>query len=161
MVFLLTCISDVCTRRVSCERRHQLVSGAADRGRPCASAAGLTHLRPSVGPSLRQPQGAMAPDTAKQKCRNFLATLLRLAKDQPDTVARNVRTLIQSLIDGRTEPEAFTTRLQQELNSSPQPCLVPFLKVGAVTSRPVLWCRPQAGQLSDRARCCVWGGGAG
>ena len=26
------------------------------------------------------------------------------------------------------EPEVFTTRLQRELNSSPQPCLVPFLK---------------------------------
>ena len=26
------------------------------------------------------------------------------------------------------EPEHFTTRLQKELNSSPQPCLVPFLK---------------------------------
>ena len=29
------------------------------------------------------------------KCRNFLATLLRLASDQPDTVAKNVRELIQ------------------------------------------------------------------
>ena len=34
----------------------------------------------------------------------------------------------QGLIDGRVEPEVFTTRLQRELNSSPQPCLVPFLK---------------------------------
>ena len=32
------------------------------------------------------------------------------------------------MIDGRVEPEDFTTRLQRELNSSPQPCLVPFLK---------------------------------
>ena len=37
----------------------------------------------------------MTPDTAKVKCRNFLATLLRLASDQPDTVAKNVRELIQ------------------------------------------------------------------
>ena len=37
----------------------------------------------------------MTPDTAKVKCKNFLATLLRLASDQPETVARNVRTLIQ------------------------------------------------------------------
>ena len=72
----------------------------------------------------------MAPDTAKLKCKNFLATLLRLAKDQPEQVAWNVRALIQSLIDNKLEPESFTTRLQQELNSSPQPCLVPFLKVG-------------------------------
>ena len=34
----------------------------------------------------------------------------------------------QGLIDGRVEPEVFTTKLQKELNSSPQPCLVPFLK---------------------------------
>merc|ERR1719318_1151610 len=70
----------------------------------------------------------MTPDTAKIKCKNFLATLLRLASDQPESVARNVRALIQGLIDGRVEPEVFTTKLQKELNSSPQPCLVPFLK---------------------------------
>lgn len=70
----------------------------------------------------------MTPDTAKIKCKNFLATLLRLASDQPESVARNVRALIQGLIDGRVEPELFTTKLQKELNSSPQPCLVPFLK---------------------------------
>ena len=34
----------------------------------------------------------------------------------------------KGLIDGRVEPEVFTTKLQKELNSSPQPCLVPFLK---------------------------------
>ena len=62
------------------------------------------------------------------KCKNFLATLLRLASDQPESVARNVRGLIQGLIDGRVEPELFTTKLQKELNSSPQPCLAPFLK---------------------------------
>jgi hypothetical protein len=37
----------------------------------------------------------MTPDTAKIKCKNFLATLLRLASDQPEAVARNVRSLIQ------------------------------------------------------------------
>ena len=37
----------------------------------------------------------MTPDTAKIKCKNFLATLLRLASDQPEGVARNVRALIQ------------------------------------------------------------------
>lgn len=31
------------------------------------------------------------------------------------------------------EPEDFTSRLYQELNSSPQPYLVPFLKVRLVT----------------------------
>ena len=37
-------------------------------------------------PGLRQMTEQMTPDTAKVKCRNFLATLLRLANDQPDTV---------------------------------------------------------------------------
>ena len=37
----------------------------------------------------------MTPVTAKVKCKNFLATLLRLASDQPEGVARNVRALIQ------------------------------------------------------------------
>ena len=70
----------------------------------------------------------MTPDTAKLKCKNFLATLLRLAGEQPAAVATNVRNLIQGLIDGKVEPELFTTKLQKELSSSPQPCLVPFLK---------------------------------
>ena len=70
----------------------------------------------------------MTPDTAKHKCKNFLATLQRLAEEQPPAVAENVRNLIQGLIDGVVDPETFTTKLQRELNSSPQPCLVPFLK---------------------------------
>ncbi len=70
----------------------------------------------------------MTPDTAKLKCKNFLATLLRLAGEQPVAIANNVRNLIQGLIDGTVEPEVFTNKLQKELNSSPQPCLVPFLK---------------------------------
>uniref|UniRef100_T1IJ33 adenylate cyclase n=1 Tax=Strigamia maritima TaxID=126957 RepID=T1IJ33_STRMM len=70
----------------------------------------------------------MSPDTAKKKCKNFLSTLLRLASDQAENVATNVKNLIQGLIDGNVQPENFTNQLQRELNSSPQPCLVPFLK---------------------------------
>merc|ERR1719397_254573 len=70
----------------------------------------------------------LSPLQAKMKCKNFLATLLRLVKAQPEGVARNVRGLIKGLIDGHVEPELFTTKLQKELNSSPQPCLAPFLK---------------------------------
>jgi len=91
---------------------------------PAAPAASSVNSAAAAGSMGQQ----MTPDTAKIKCKNFLATLLRLASDQPESVARNVRTLIQGLIDGRVEPEVFTTRLQRELNSSPQPCLVPFLK---------------------------------
>jgi len=88
--------------------------------------------------------GQMTPDTAKMKCKNFLATLLRLAGEQPQDVANNVRSLIQGLIDGKVEPEIFTTRLQKELNSSPQPCLVPFLK----KSLPYLQNSLASGELS-------------
>ena len=36
----------------------------------------------------------MTPDTAKTKCKNFLATLPCLASDQPDSIAKNARALI-------------------------------------------------------------------
>ena len=74
-------------------------------------------------------QQTISAESAKTKCKNFLATLLKLANDQRACVARNVRKLIQGLIDGEVEPESFTEDLQKDLNSSPQPCLVPFLKV--------------------------------
>lgn len=35
--------------------------------------------------------------------------------------------------EAKIEPEDFTSRLYQELSSSPQPYLVPFLKVRSVT----------------------------
>ena len=72
--------------------------------------------------------GQIAPETPKLKCQKFLATLLKLASEQPANVALNVRKLIQGLIDGKVEPETFTTKLQRDLKSSPQPCLIPFLK---------------------------------
>jgi len=40
----------------------------------------------------------MSPNTAKKKCKNFLSTLIKLANDQPEQVATNVRKLIQDLI---------------------------------------------------------------
>ena len=101
-----------------------------------------------IGPAERRSEVAlgqqMTPDTAKLKCKNFLATLLRLASEQPAGVAQNVRTLIQGLIDGAVDPEVFTTRLQRELNSSPQPCLVPFLK----KSLPYLQTSLRSGELT-------------
>lgn len=86
----------------------------------------------------------MTPDTAKHKCKNFLATLLKLAGEQPANVRTNVHNLIQGLIDGNVDPETFTTKLQRELNSSPQPCLVPFLK----RSLPFLQASLSSGELS-------------
>ncbi|KAI3357574.1 hypothetical protein L3Q82_015977 [Scortum barcoo] len=65
-----------------------------------------------------------------KKCRNFLSTLIKLAssgKQSSETTA-NVKELVKSLLEAKIEPEDFTSRLYRELNSSPQPYLVPFLK---------------------------------
>ncbi|XP_020512528.2 transcription initiation factor TFIID subunit 4 isoform X3 [Labrus bergylta] len=65
-----------------------------------------------------------------KKCKNFLATLIKLASHNspsPET-SKNVKGLVQDLLDAKIEPEEFTSRLQTELKSSPQPYLVPFLK---------------------------------
>nr|XP_037279851.1 transcription initiation factor TFIID subunit 4-like [Rhipicephalus microplus] len=70
----------------------------------------------------------MSSDMAKQKCRNFFSTLMRLASDQPENTAMNVKRLIQGLVDDTMQPEEFTTKLERELCSNPQPCLIPFLR---------------------------------
>ncbi|KAM4738421.1 transcription initiation factor TFIID subunit 4-like [Anableps anableps] len=65
-----------------------------------------------------------------KKCRNFLSTLIKLAsngKQSTETTA-SVKELVRNLLEGKIEPEDFTSRLYKELNSSPQPYLVPFLK---------------------------------
>ncbi|XP_003396642.1 transcription initiation factor TFIID subunit 4 isoform X3 [Bombus affinis] len=67
-------------------------------------------------------------DNTKEKCRKFLANLLELSSREPKAVERNVRTLIQELIDVKVEPEEFCDRLERLLNASPQPCLIGFLK---------------------------------
>lgn len=68
-------------------------------------------------------------DNTKEKCRKFLANLLELSSREPKSVERNVRTLIQELIDNKVEPEDFCDKLERLLNASPQPCLIGFLKV--------------------------------
>ena len=109
-----------------------------------ASPSAVNAARSPAASSASRMGQQMTPDTAKLKCKNFLATLLRLASEQPAGVAQNVRTLIQGLIDGAVDPEVFTTKLQRELNSSPQPCLVPFLK----KSLPYLQTSLRSGELS-------------
>ncbi|XP_019896158.1 transcription initiation factor TFIID subunit 4 isoform X3 [Esox lucius] len=77
-----------------------------------------------TGPAIQEMQENV------KKCKNFLATLIKLASHNspsPDT-SRNVKALVQDLLDAKIEPEEFTTRLQAELKSSPQPYLIPFLK---------------------------------
>ncbi|XP_036607985.1 transcription initiation factor TFIID subunit 4 [Trichosurus vulpecula] len=89
------------------------------------------------GTPQRTVQGATATSAAAtetmenvKKCKNFLSTLIKLASSgkQSTETAANVKELVQNLLDGKIEAEDFTSRLYRELNSSPQPYLVPFLK---------------------------------
>ena len=76
-------------------------------------------------------------DLAKNKFKNFLILLIRLAGEhgQPPQAAVKVRSLIQALIDDQINPESFSTQIQKELNSTiwnstPQsnPYIIPYIK---------------------------------
>uniref|UniRef100_A0A7N6AL03 TAFH domain-containing protein n=1 Tax=Anabas testudineus TaxID=64144 RepID=A0A7N6AL03_ANATE len=82
-------------------------------------------------PTTVQPGSAATAETVEnvKKCKNFLSTLIKLAssgKQSSETTA-NVKELVKNLLEGKIEPEDFTSSLYRELNSSPQPYLVPFL----------------------------------
>ncbi|XP_077581936.1 transcription initiation factor TFIID subunit 4 isoform X2 [Stigmatopora nigra] len=63
------------------------------------------------------------------KCRNFLSTLIKLTcTGKRSTEAASVKQLVKDLLESKLEAEEFTSRLYKELNSSPQPYLVPFLE---------------------------------
>ncbi|XP_030327156.1 transcription initiation factor TFIID subunit 4-like isoform X3 [Strigops habroptila] len=89
--------------------------------------------QPHVIPSSPVPGTTVVSQEMQEnvkKCKNFLATLIKLASHNspsPET-SRNVKALVQDLLDAKIDPEEFTARLQSELKSSPQPYLVPFLK---------------------------------
>ncbi|XP_061760528.1 transcription initiation factor TFIID subunit 4-like isoform X2 [Nerophis ophidion] len=83
----------------------------------------------SVTPTAITPISAETLQNVK-KCRDFLSTLIKLvsSKNHSSETIANVKKLIKNLLVAKLEPEEFTTKLYKELNSSPQPCLVPFLK---------------------------------
>uniref|UniRef100_A0A8C5EGX8 Transcription initiation factor TFIID subunit 4-like n=1 Tax=Gouania willdenowi TaxID=441366 RepID=A0A8C5EGX8_GOUWI len=88
-----------------------------------------------------------------KKCKNFLATLIKLASHNspsPET-SKNVKALVQDLLDAKIEPEEFTTRLQAELKSSPQPYLIPFLKVSSPVTALL---RTYYGSVADMLWTC-------
>ncbi|NXE04893.1 TAF4B factor, partial [Lophotis ruficrista] len=72
-----------------------------------------------------------------KKCKNFLATLIKLASSGPQApeMGQNVKNLVQNLLEAKIEPEEFTKKLYIELKSSPQPYLVPFLKKSVLALR--------------------------
>ncbi|XP_026526146.1 transcription initiation factor TFIID subunit 4B [Notechis scutatus] len=75
-----------------------------------------------------------------KKCKNFLATLIKLASSgsQAPQMGQNVKHLVQSLLEAKIEPEEFTKELYVELKSSPQPNLVPFLKKSLLALRQLM-----------------------
>uniref|UniRef100_H2ZT42 TATA-box binding protein associated factor 4 n=1 Tax=Latimeria chalumnae TaxID=7897 RepID=H2ZT42_LATCH len=95
-------------------------------------------VQPGTSPRPVQGAGTSSTTATKnkeimenvKKCKNFLSTLIKLASSgkQSTETAANVKELVQNLLDGKMEAEDFTSRLYRELNSSPQPYLVPFLK---------------------------------
>ncbi|XP_060740814.1 transcription initiation factor TFIID subunit 4 [Tachysurus vachellii] len=94
-----------------------LLKPAATVPAPTAPSTGITGLSQEMQENVK-------------KCKNFLATLIKLASHNsplPET-SKNVKALVQDLLDAKIEPEEFTNRLQTELKSSPQPYLIPFLK---------------------------------
>ncbi|KAF3691362.1 Transcription initiation factor TFIID subunit 4B [Channa argus] len=80
----------------------------------------------------KEPPATFSQETMEsvKKCKNFLVTLIKLASSDSRSanMANNVRGLVKSLLEGKLEAEEFTEQLYQELKSTPQPCLVPFLK---------------------------------
>ncbi|XP_032599396.1 transcription initiation factor TFIID subunit 4 isoform X4 [Drosophila grimshawi] len=80
-----------------------------------------------------------AQGNTKEKCRKFLANLIELSTREPKQVEKNVRTLIQELVNATVEPEEFCDRLERLLNASPQPCLIGFLKKSLPLLRQALY----------------------
>ncbi|KAI9546373.1 hypothetical protein NQZ68_027542 [Dissostichus eleginoides] len=97
-----------------------------------AAVTGMTPrtASPSAGSQLAPISVSKETMENVKKCKNFLSTLIKLASTgkQSTETAANVRELVKDLLEGRLEAEEFTSRLYKELNSSPQPYLVPFLK---------------------------------
>ncbi|XP_078112403.1 transcription initiation factor TFIID subunit 4-like [Sander vitreus] len=122
-------------------------------GTPVAKPAGvpsapLTSTTPAPQPTTPARVTVVSQEMQEnvKKCKNFLATLIKLASHNspsPDT-SKNVKALVQDLLDAKIEPEEFTTRLQAELKSSPQPYLIPFLKKSLPTLRQSLLSNQQS-----------------
>lgn len=113
---------------------HPIASVTPSSSAPGSAASTTTMVVTSTPQQQQQQQQNANQPNTKEKCRKFLANLLDLSSREPKNVEKNVRTLIQELIDNVVEPEGFCNRLERLLNASPQPCLIGFLK----KSLPVL-----------------------
>ncbi|KAG8189469.1 hypothetical protein JTE90_018122 [Oedothorax gibbosus] len=71
-----------------------------------------------------KPLKQISPNTIKEKCQNFLTTVIRLVGEASKT-GLDIEKLIQRLIDGSIEPEEFCAELKNEHR---RPKLLIFLK---------------------------------
>ncbi|XP_067402489.1 transcription initiation factor TFIID subunit 4B isoform X2 [Emydura macquarii macquarii] len=94
----------------------------------------------SEAPTVAQPNISTEMLENVKKCKNFLATLIKLASSGPQApeMGQNVKNLVQHLLEAKIEPEEFTKKLYVELKSSPQPYLVPFLKKSMFALRQLM-----------------------
>ncbi|XP_017843786.1 transcription initiation factor TFIID subunit 4 isoform X4 [Drosophila busckii] len=99
-----------------------------------AATSGATNAASAATSATTAAQG-----NTKEKCRKFLANLIELSTREPKPVEKNVRTLIQELVNANVEPEEFCDRLERLLNASPQPCLIGFLKKSLPLLRQALY----------------------
>ncbi|KAJ7338762.1 hypothetical protein JRQ81_012664 [Phrynocephalus forsythii] len=120
-----------------------LIAGSS--AKPPASDSSALSLAPKPLPEAETVTGAQSRSSAEmlenvKKCKNFLATLIKLASSGPQAseMGQNVKNLVQRLLEAKIEPEEFTKELYIELKSSPQPYLVPFLKKSLVALRQLM-----------------------
>ncbi|XP_010880166.2 transcription initiation factor TFIID subunit 4 isoform X2 [Esox lucius] len=106
-----------------------VVGGAATVTSLGTTQAGSTQRTATASPRTTATLATETMENVK-KCKNFLSTLIKLASSgkQSEETVTNVKDLVKDLLEGKIEAEDFTSRLYRELNSSPQPYLVPFLK---------------------------------
>ncbi|KAM4613074.1 transcription initiation factor TFIID subunit 4 isoform 2-T2 [Polymixia lowei] len=113
------------------------ISATTTLHRPAVLQSSVGTALPGMTPrTVTQSTGTTVTSVTKEtmenvkKCKNFLSTLIKLASSgkQSSETAANVRELVKDLLEGKLEAEDFTSRLYKELNSLPQPYLVPFLK---------------------------------
>ncbi|XP_051803623.1 transcription initiation factor TFIID subunit 4B-like [Acanthochromis polyacanthus] len=119
----------------------QTLSAVSERG-------SHPRIQVAITEPKKDPPATFSQETLEsvKKCKNFLVTLIKLASSDSRSanMANNVRGLVKSLLEGKVEAEEFTEQLYDELKSTPQPCLVPFLKkslpaVRCLTADPQLF----------------------
>uniref|UniRef100_A0A8C4JDQ1 TATA-box binding protein associated factor 4b n=1 Tax=Dromaius novaehollandiae TaxID=8790 RepID=A0A8C4JDQ1_DRONO len=105
-----------------------------------ASVKTLSQTTNSVASTVQPPAVIQEMLENVKKCKNFLATLIKLASSGPQApeMGQNVKNLVQNLLEAKIEPEEFTKKLYIELKSSPQPYLVPFLKKSMLALRQLM-----------------------